>query len=52
MQLQNRRKELLYLYKKGLLSDSHYKILDKKAADFIEGIKGDLMFPRVNMLVM
>jgi YVTN family beta-propeller protein len=39
LQLQNIRKELLYLYKKGSLSDSHYNILDKKAADFIESIK-------------
>jgi YVTN family beta-propeller protein len=39
LQLQNIRKELLYLYKKGSLSDSHYNILDKKATDFIESIK-------------
>ncbi|MGA7370216.1 MAG: beta-propeller fold lactonase family protein [Nitrososphaeraceae archaeon] len=39
LQLQNIRKELLYLYKKGSLSDSHYNILDKKAIDFIESIK-------------
>ena len=39
LQLQNIRKELLYLYKRGSLSDSHYNILDKKAADFVESIK-------------
>jgi YVTN family beta-propeller protein len=39
LQLQNIRKELLYLFKKGSLSDSHYNILDKKAVDFIESIK-------------
>jgi YVTN family beta-propeller protein len=38
-QLRSIRKELLYLFKKGSLSDSHYNILDKKAWDYIEGIK-------------
>jgi YVTN family beta-propeller protein len=38
-QLRSIRKELLYLFKKGSLSDSHYNILDKKASDYIEGIK-------------
>ena len=32
-QLRSIRKELLYLFKKGSLSDSHYNILDKKALD-------------------
>src|SRR5918996_1725533 len=32
-QLRGIRKELLYLFKKGSLSDSHYNILDKKALD-------------------
>ena len=40
MQLQSIRRELLYLFKKGSLSDSHYNItLDKKASGFIEGIR-------------
>jgi hypothetical protein len=38
LQLQNIRKELLYLSKKGSLSDSHYN-MDKKASDYIESIK-------------
>jgi YVTN family beta-propeller protein len=38
-QLRSIRKELLYLFKKGSLSDSHYNILDKKASDYIEGIR-------------
>ena len=38
-QLRSIRKELLYLFKKGSLSDSHYNILDKKASDYIESIK-------------
>ena len=37
--LRSIRKELLYLFKKGSLSDSHYNILDKKASDYIESIK-------------
>jgi YVTN family beta-propeller protein len=39
MQLRSIRKELLYLFKKGSLSDSHYNILDKKATDYIEDIR-------------
>jgi hypothetical protein len=39
MQLRSIRKELLYLFKKGSLSDSHYNILDKKASDYIEDIR-------------
>lgn len=38
-QLRSIRKELLYLFKKGSLSDSHYNILDKKASDYIESIR-------------
>jgi ribosomal protein L19E len=38
-QLRSIRKELLYLFKKGFLSDSHYNILDKKASDYIESIR-------------
>lgn len=38
-QLRSIRKELLYLFKKGSLSDSHYNILYKKASDYIESIK-------------
>jgi hypothetical protein len=37
MQLQSIRRELLYLFKKGSLPDSHYNIiLDKKASGLIE----------------
>lgn len=39
MQLQNIRRELLYLFKKGSLSDSHYNILDKKALDYIDSTR-------------
>lgn len=39
MQLRSIRRELLYLFKKGSLSDSHYNILDKKASDYIESIR-------------
>jgi YVTN family beta-propeller protein len=39
MQLRSIRKELLYLFKKGSLSDSHYNILDKKPSDYIEDIR-------------
>jgi YVTN family beta-propeller protein len=38
-QLRSIRKELLYLFKMGSLSDSHYNILDKKASDYIESIR-------------
>jgi YVTN family beta-propeller protein len=39
LQLQSIRRELVYLYKKGSLSDSHYNILDKKTADYIEIVR-------------
>jgi YVTN family beta-propeller protein len=39
MQLRSIRRELLYLFKRGSLSDSHYNILDKKASDYIENIR-------------
>jgi YVTN family beta-propeller protein len=41
MQLQSIRRELVYLYKKGSLSDSHYNILDKKTADYIEIVRDE-----------
>jgi hypothetical protein len=36
LQLRCIRTELLYLFKEGSLSDSHYNILDKKVSDYIE----------------
>ena len=39
LQLQRIRTELLYLFKKGALSDSHYNILDKKASDYIDAAR-------------
>lgn len=39
MQLRSIKRELLYLFKKGSLSDSHYNILDKNASDYIESIR-------------
>lgn len=41
LQLQRIRTELLYLFKKGALSDSHYNILDKKVSDYIEIVRGE-----------
>ena len=41
LELQSIRRELLYLYKKGSLSDSHYNILDKKTADYIEIVRDE-----------
>jgi YVTN family beta-propeller protein len=41
LQLQSIRRELVYLYKKGSLSDSHYNILDKKTADYIEIVRDE-----------
>jgi YVTN family beta-propeller protein len=41
VQLQSIRRELVYLYKKGSLSDSHYNILDKKTADYIEIVRDE-----------
>jgi YVTN family beta-propeller protein len=34
LQLLSIRRELIYLYKKGSLSDSHYNILDNKTSDY------------------
>ncbi|MPZ05429.1 MAG: beta-propeller fold lactonase family protein [Nitrososphaeraceae archaeon] len=39
IQLRSIKRELLYLFKKGSLSDSHYNILDKRASDYIESIR-------------
>ena len=39
LQLQRIRTELLSLFKKGALSDSHYNILDKKASDYIDAAR-------------
>lgn len=39
LQLQSIRRELVYLYKRGSLSDSHYNILDKKTTDYIEIVR-------------
>jgi YVTN family beta-propeller protein len=41
LQLQRIRTELIYLYKRGSLSDSHYNILDKKTADYIEIVRNE-----------
>jgi YVTN family beta-propeller protein len=41
LQLRRIRTELLYLFKKGSLSDSHYNILDKKVSDYIETVRGE-----------
>jgi YVTN family beta-propeller protein len=41
LQLRRIRTELLYLFKKGSLSDSHYNILDKKASDYIETARNE-----------
>jgi YVTN family beta-propeller protein len=41
LQLQSIRRELIYLYKKGSLSDSHYNILDKKTSDYIENVRDE-----------
>jgi YVTN family beta-propeller protein len=41
LQLQSIRRELIYLYKKGSLSDSHYNILDKKTADYIQIVRDE-----------
>lgn len=39
LQLHGIRTELIYLFKKGALSDFHYNILDKKASDYIEIVR-------------
>jgi YVTN family beta-propeller protein len=41
LQLRRIRTELLYLFKKGSLSDSHYNILDKKVSDYIELVRSE-----------
>jgi YVTN family beta-propeller protein len=42
LQLQRIRTELLSLFKKGALSDSHYNILDKKASDYIDAARYEM----------
>jgi hypothetical protein len=46
LQLQRIRTELLYLFKKGALSDSHYNILDKKVSDYVEIVRTEEEKPR------
>jgi YVTN family beta-propeller protein len=41
LQLKRIKNELIYLYKKGSLSDSHYNILDKKTLDYIEIVRNE-----------
>ena len=41
LQLRRIRTELLYLFKKGSISDSHYNILDKKVSDYIEIVRSE-----------
>jgi YVTN family beta-propeller protein len=41
LQLRRIRTELLYLFKKGSISDSHYNILDKKVSDYVEIVRGE-----------
>jgi YVTN family beta-propeller protein len=41
LQLHRIRTELIYLFKKGSLSDSHYNILDKKTSDYIEIVRNE-----------
>jgi YVTN family beta-propeller protein len=41
LQLRRIRTELLSLFKKGSLSDSHYNILDKKVSDYIEIVRSE-----------
>jgi YVTN family beta-propeller protein len=40
-QLHGIRRELIYLFKRGSLSDSHYNILDKKVLDYIETVRNE-----------
>jgi YVTN family beta-propeller protein len=40
-QLHGIRRELIYLFKRGSLSDSHYNILDKKVLDYIETVRDE-----------
>ena len=42
LQLQRIRTELLSLFKKGALFDSHYNILDKKASDYIDAARNEV----------
>ena len=41
LQLRRIRTELLYLFKKGSISDSHYNILDKKVSDYVETVRSE-----------
>ncbi len=41
LQLLSIRRELIYLYKKGSLSDSHYNILDNKTSDYIKNVRDE-----------
>jgi YVTN family beta-propeller protein len=41
LQLHLIRTELIYLFKKASLSDSHYNILDKKTSDYIEIVRNE-----------
>src|ERR671911_430896 len=41
LQLQSIRREFIYLYKKGSLSDSHYNILDNKTSDYIRIVRDE-----------
>jgi YVTN family beta-propeller protein len=41
LQLLNIRRELIFLYKKGSLSDSHYNILDNKTSDYIKNVRDE-----------
>jgi YVTN family beta-propeller protein len=41
LQLHGIRRELIYLFKRGSLSDSHYNILDRKALDYIETVRDE-----------
>src|SRR5918999_700018 len=41
LQLQSIRSELIYLYKKGSLSDAHCNILDNKTSDYIKIVRDE-----------
>jgi len=41
LQLHRIRTELIYLFKKGSFSDSHYNILDKKTSDYIQIVRNE-----------
>ena len=38
MHLEQIRKEILQLFRKGKISDAHYIILDKKTTDYISSL--------------